>query len=180
VRRAARSGTAASLLAALLASALLAGCETDRDPRAGGFIEGVTNLSNGGYDSYVGERRVELQKSENQAEILQARAQSITAEKEALDRELAAASDELTSLQERLKALQGDLDWKRRRSAAERRKLDEATKKATEARARIDAMKAEAKTAAPTSVATQREGVDDLKSLIGSVAAMVNDLSKSR
>lgn len=174
--RAARYGT----VAALLASALLAGCETNRDPRAGGFIEGVTNLSNGGYDSYVGERRATLQKSEDQAEILQARAQSITAEKEALDRELQAASDELTSLQKRLKALQGDLAWKRARSVNERRKLDEATKKATEARAKIDAMKAAEKTATPPSVATRREGVDDLKTLIGSVAALVNDLSGSR
>lgn len=170
----------ASVLAALLASTLLSGCETDRNPRAGGFIEGVTNLSNGGYDSYVGERRVQLQKSEDRAEVLQARAQSITAEKEALDRELQAASDELTSLQNRLKALQDDLDWKRARSVNERRKLDAATKKATEARAKIDAMKAAEKTATPPSVATRREGVDDLKSLIGSVAAIVNDLSESR
>lgn len=168
------------MLATLLGSMLLVGCETDRDPRAGGFIEGVTNLSNGGYDSYIGERRVELQKSENQAEVLQARAQSITAEKEALDRELQSASDELTALQKRLKALQDDLDWKHQRSVAERRKLDEATKKAAAARARLDAMKATAKTAAPRSVAARRESVDDLKSLIGSVAAMVNDLSGSR
>jgi len=180
VRRAVRPVSLASLFAALLAAALLSGCETNRDPRAGGFIEGVTNLNNGGYESYVGERRVQLQKSENQAEVLQARAQSIAAEKEALDRELQAASDELTLLQKRLKALQDDLAWKRTRSVNERRKLDEASKKATEARAKIDAMKAAEKTAAPPSVVTQREGVDDLKSLIGSVAAMVNDLSGSR
>jgi chromosome segregation ATPase len=168
--------TVTSALAILLAGTLLSGCETDRDPRAGGFIEGVTNLSNGGYESYVGERRVQLQKSESQAEILQARAQSITAEKETLDRELAAASDELTSLQIRLMALQDDLDWKSRRSAQERQKLDAANKKATEARAKVDALK----TKAPGSVDAQRESIADLKSLIDSVAGMVSDLSGAR
>jgi hypothetical protein len=41
--------------AALLAALLLPGCQTDNDPRAGGFIEGVSNLSSGGYETYVGE-----------------------------------------------------------------------------------------------------------------------------
>ena len=68
-------------IGALLAVVMLAGCETDRDPRAGGFIEGVTNLSTGGYDSYVAERRDDLKKTQDEGAILQARAQSITAEK---------------------------------------------------------------------------------------------------
>jgi chromosome segregation ATPase len=159
--------------AALLAALLLPGCQTDNDPRAGGFIEGVSNLSSGGYETYVGERQARLNTTQDQAKTLEARAQSIAAERDALDRALQDASDELYGLQRRLGDLRRNLDTTRRQTDAERRRLDEATRKAASARAKIDALRAEP----TTSVSARRESVDDLKALIGSVAAMVKELS---
>lgn len=173
MRRAGRLAVSRGASAILLAALLLAGCETDRDPRAGGFIEGVTNLSNGGYDAYVGERKAQLGATQDEAKILQARAQSIAAERAALDRDLQDASDELGRLQQRLSALQRNLEATQRQTDAERQKLAEAIRKAATARSRIDELRAEP----AASVVSRRESVDDLKALIGSVAKMVKDLS---
>ena len=168
-----QAGPTGTLLPLLLAGALLAGCQTDGDPRGGGFIDGVTNLSTGGYDKYVGERQGELKASQDEAKVLEARAQSIEAERKALDRELKEASDELSVLQQRLSVLQSDLEAKRRLAEAEREKLDEATKKAAAARKKINTMKAQQ----PGSVESQRESIQDLKKLIGGVASLVKELS---
>ena len=163
----------AALPACVLAALLLPGCQTDNDPRAGGFIEGVTNLSSGGYDTYVGERQARLNTTQDQAKTLEARAQSIATERAALDRELQDASDALGRLQQRLGDLRRNLDSTRRQTDAERRRLDEATRKAAAARTKIDILRTEP----TTSVSARRESVDDLKALIGSVAAMVKELS---
>lgn len=157
-----------------IAAALLSGCETDRDPRAGAFIDGVTNLSTGGYRDYVKERQDDLRKTKDEANTLEARARSITAEREELERELKQASDELTGLQKRLADLQENLAAKRQMSADQRRKLDEADRRAKIARKRVSRLRA----GAPQSVEAQRQSIADLKSLIGSVGAMVQDLSR--
>jgi len=157
-----------------IAAALLFGCETERDPRAGGFIDGVTNLSTGGYRDYVKERQDDLKNSQDRANILEARARSITAEREELERELKQASDELTGLQKRLADLQENLTAKRQMSADQRRQLDEADRRAKFARKRVSRLRA----GAPQSVEAQRQSIADLKSLIGSVGAMVQDLSR--
>ncbi len=161
------------LLAALTVAMLLGGCETNQDPRAGGFVEGVTNLSTGGYDAYLRERRAGLHGSQDEADILDARARSIAAERDALENELRAASDELTQLQQRLSTLQRKLTSTRQQSAAEKQKFEEANRQATLARKRIDALQREM----PAATGTRRESIDDLKALIGSVAAMVKELS---
>lgn len=160
-------------MAVLCAAALLAGCGTDRDPRTGGFIDGVANLSTGGYDAYVKERRAKLDARQEESQILEARARAITAEREALDRELEGASGELTRLQDRLDALQSDLATTHRRTDIQRRKLAEAKQNAERARKRIR----ELSKGPLASVEARRRSVDDLKALIGSVAAMVEDLS---
>ncbi len=163
-----------ALIGAAFASVLLSGCETERDPRAGGFIDGVTNLSTGGYRGYVKERQDDLRKSQDEANTLEARARSITAERKELERELQQASDELAGLQKRLAELRETLAAKRQMSAAQRRNLDEADRRATVARTRVGALRA----GAPQSVEAQRKSIADLKSLIGSVGAMVRDLSR--
>jgi len=161
------------LLAVLTVAVLLGGCETNQDPRAGGFVEGVTNLSTGGYDAYLRERRAGLHGSQDEANILEERARSIAAERDALESELRASSDELTRLQQRLSTLQRELTSIRRQSAAEKQKFEEANRRATVARERIDALQRDM----PAAIGARRESIDDLKALIGSVAAMVKELS---
>jgi len=162
------------LIGAGIAAALLSGCETERDPRSGAFIDGVTNLYSGGYRDYVKERQDDLQKTQDKANTLEARARSIKAEREELERELQQASDELTGLQKRLADLQENLAANRQLSAVQRKKLDEADRRAKLARTRVSTLR----TGAPQSVEAQRQSIADLKSLIGSVGAMVQDLSR--
>jgi chromosome segregation ATPase len=161
------------LPAVLTVAMMLGGCETNQDPRAGGFVEGVTNLSTGGYDAYLRERRAGLHGSQDEANILDERARSIAAERDALESELRAASDELTRLQQRLSTLQRALTSTRQQSAAEKQKFEEANRRAASARERIDALQRNM----PAAIGTRRESIDDLKTLIGSVAAMVEELS---
>ena len=118
------------LIGAGIAAALLSGCETEQDPRSGAFIDGVTNLYTGGYRDYVNERQDDLQKTQDRANTLEARARSITAEREELERELQQASDELAGLQKRLADLQENLGAKRQLSTVQRKKLDEADRRA--------------------------------------------------
>jgi chromosome segregation ATPase len=161
------------LLAVLTIAMLLGGCETNQDPRAGGFVEGVTNLSTGGYDAYLRERQAGLHGSQDEADILDARARAIAAERDALENELRAASDELTQLQQRLSTLQRKLTSTRQQSASEKQKFEEANRQATLARERIDALQRDKQAA----TGARRESIDDLKALIDSVAAMVEELS---
>lgn len=162
------------LVGAGVAAALLSGCETNRDPRAGAFIDGVTNLSTGGYRDFVKERQDDLKKSQDRSSVLEARARSIAAEREELERELRQASDELAGLQQRLRDLRENLAAKRQLSGPRQRKLDEADRKAKAARTQVTTLRA----GAPQSVEAQRQSIADLKALIGSVGAMVQDLSR--
>lgn len=160
-------------LALLIAATLIASCQTDSDPRAGGFIDGVTGLATGGYDAYVEKRTDRLGETQDHANVLQARAGAIAAEKAALEAELRHASDELTLLQRRLVDLRNDLTKTRRRTAAEKEKLEQANRNAATARARIESLQEEE----PASVAARRDSIDNLRALIQGVAAMVNELS---
>ncbi len=160
-------------LALVVGLPLLTGCKTDRDPRTGGFFDGVENLTSGGYDDFVREKRYELSATHEESAILLARAQMIQGERDALDRELESVARELRSLQDRLAIRRAALDATQNATAAERRRLEEAENKARLAQLRFDKFQQEP---AP-SIATARQEVDDLKHLIGTIGTMVNELS---
>ena len=162
-------------LALVVALPLLAGCKTDRDPRTGGFFDGVNNLASGGYDDFVQDKRNELHATQQEAQVLEARAQVIQAERDALDTDLQTVARDLQQLRDRLAIRRAELDATENATEAERRKLDEAEKRLKLAQTRYDTYKQ-----APTpSVKSARQEVDDLKHLIGTIGAMVNDLSNT-
>jgi hypothetical protein len=169
-RRPCRPLCAVALVAAL---SLVAACKTDSDPRKGGFISGVTNLATGGYDSYVEEKRDELEASEAESQTLEARARAIEVEREALDRDIDEAARRLGLLQERLAFLHDKLAATEQTTADERRKLEEAREKAEAAQDRLGVLRR----GETQSIEVRRQGVGDLKDLIASVALMVDDLS---
>ena len=160
-------------LLALLTLPLLAGCQTNQDPRSGGFVEGVVNLSTGGYDAYTEERRQELETKQEEARTLEARAAAIEAEKDALDKELASAAKELEGLQKILDRLRLELDSAETARSEERARLAEAQARAQQAGKRLTELREDGDYA----VESRQTEVKDLKKLIGSVALMVSELS---
>jgi len=161
-------------IAIAVGAMLLFGCEqTNKDPRSGGFISGVSNLATGGYDSFVKDKEGELKTSQDRADTLEARARAISAERDALDRELQDVALDLERLQEKLAGLAARGEATRTRTAEERRKLKEAQARAKEAGNRLGTLRGDR----TRSVAAQRQSIDDLKALIGNVAVMVNELS---
>ncbi len=168
-----RPGSALAGLALLVAPPLLAGCQTDRDPRTGGFIDGVDNVVSGGYDAFVQEKRDELEVIQEESLVLEARAQGIEAERDALDRQLEHAARELKLLQGRLAAKRAEFDAAKQATAAERRRLEAAESKAKLAQARLGTYRQD-----PTqSIEAARKEVDDLKNLIVTIGTMVSELS---
>ncbi len=168
-----RSGLKLAGLTLLIALPLLGGCQTDRDPRTGGFIDGVDNLTSGGYDAFVEEKNVELETTQEESQVLEARARTIEAERDALDRELEDAARELKQLQDRLAAKQAELDATAQATEAQRRKLQRAQKKAQLAQTHLNEYRQDR----TQSNEVSRKKVDDLKNLIGAIGAMVNELS---
>lgn len=162
-------------LALVVVLALVTGCKTDRDPRTGGFFDGVNNLASGGYDDFVQEKRNELHATQTEATVLQARANAIQAERDALDRELSLMVLDLERLEERLAARRLELDQTTEDTALERQKLAEVEERIRQAQARYTAVRQ----APAASVATARQDVDDLKHLIGTIGTMVDALSST-
>ena len=160
-------------LLALLTLPLLTGCQTNQDPRSGGFVDGVVNLSTGGYDAYTEERRQELETQQEEARTLEARAAAIEAERDALDEELASAAKELEGLQKSLERLRLTLDSAEAAKSKERARLAEAQARAQQAGKRLTDLRE----AGDYAVESRRTEVKDLKDLIGSVALMVSELS---
>lgn len=161
-------------LAIAVGAVLLLGCEqTNKDPRSGGFISGVSNLATGGYGTYVESKKGELKTKQDRADTLEARARSISAERDALDRELEDVARDLERLQEKLAGLTIQRNATRTQTGEERRKLEEAQARTKEARNRLGTLRSDR----TRSVAAQRQSIDDLKALIGNVAVMVNELS---
>lgn len=162
-------------LALVVGLPLLTGCKTDRDPRTGGFFDGVNNLASGGYDDFVQEKRNELNTTQEESLMLEARAQVIQGERDALDRELELVARDLRLLHDRLAVRRAELDATENATTAQRRKLEEAENKVRLAQLRFDTYRQ-----APTpSITAARQEVDDLKHLIGTIGTMVNDLSSS-
>ncbi len=170
-----RSHWARSGLALAVLLPLLAGCKTDRDPRTGGFFDGVNNLATGGYDDFVAEKRHELQATQNEASVLNARASAIEAERAALDRELAAMALDLEHLQKRLATRRLELDKTTTVTALEREKLAAAEERIRQAQARFT----QAREAPAPSIGAARQDVDELKHLIGTIGVMVDELSST-
>lgn len=163
-----------ALCAALaIALPLVAGCQTESDPRKGGFISGVTNLATGGYDAYVEEKKDELDATQEESQTLEARARAIAAEREALDRDIDEAARRLGSLQERLASLSDKLEATGQARSDERKRLDEAQEKAKAAQDRLGALRR----GETQSIEAKRQDVGELQSLIAGVALMVDALS---
>ncbi len=160
-------------LALLIALPLQAGCQTDRDPRTGGFIDGVDNLVSGGYSDFVQEKRNELDTTQDEALVLEARAQAIQSERDALDHELEYVARDLKLLQDRLIARRAEFDAAKQATAAERRRLEEAESKTKLAQIRFEAYRQDR----TQSIEAARKEVDDLKNLIGTIGAIVSELS---
>ena len=160
--------------AALCVLSLLLGCETNQDPRSGGFVDGVVNLSTGGYEDYTEERRSEQQTAEEEARLLESRAAKIEAERQALDRELESAAQELSALQDSLGRLRVKLAATNEAKAAAQARLAEATGRAKQAAKRLTRLREEPN----YSVVTRQTEVKELKGLISSVALMVDELSE--
>ncbi len=159
---------------ALCALSLLLGCETSRDPRSGGFVDGVVNLSTGGYEEYTGERRVEQDAAEEEARLLEARAAKIEAERQELDRELESAAQELSALQDSLGKLRAKLAATNTAKAAAQARLTEAEARAKQAAKRLTLLRGEP----DYSIVSRQTEVKELKGLISSVALMVSELSE--
>ncbi len=160
-------------LALLVALPLLAGCQTDRDPRTGGFFDGVDNLVSGGYGAFVEEKRDELEATQEESRVLEARAQEFEAERDSLGRQLEHAAGELKLLHERLAAKRAELDAAKGATATERRRLEEAEGKAKLTQARLEKYRQ----GPAQSIEAARKEVDDLKNLIGTIGTMVSELS---
>ncbi len=161
-------------VALVIALPLVAACKTESDPRKGGFVSGVTHLATGGYDTYVQEKRDQLEAGEAESQTLEARARAIEVERDALDRDIDEAARRLGALQERLASLHDRLAATEQTTTDERRKLEEAREKAEAAQHRLGALRR----GETQSIEARRQGVGDLKDLIASVALMVDDLSK--
>ncbi len=169
-----RPGPGLRAVAALaIALPLAAGCQTESDPRKGGFISGVTNLTTGGYDAYVEGKKDELDATQEESQTLEARARSIAAEREALDRDIDQAARRLGAVQVLLASLSGQLEATGQALSYERKKLDEAQEKAKAAQDRLGALRR----GETRSIEAKRQDVGELQSLIASVALMVDALS---
>lgn len=160
-------------VALALALPLAAGCQTESDPRKGGFISGVSNLTSGGYDAYVEGKKDELDATREESQTLEARARTIAVEREALDRDIDAAARRLGSLQERLASLSDELESTGQARSDERGKLDEAQEKAKAAQDRLGALRR----GETRSIEAKRQDVGELQKLIAGVALMVDALS---
>ncbi len=158
---------------AFCALSLLLGCETKQDPRSGGFVDGVVNLSTGGYEDYTEERRAEQEAAEEEARLLEARAATIEAERRELDRELESAAQELSALQDSLGKLRVKLAATKEAKAAEQARLAEAEAQAKHAAKRLAQLRKEP----DYSIVSRQTEVKELKGLISSVALMVDELS---
>ncbi len=165
--------TLCTVVALVLALPLVAGCQTESDPRKGGFISGVSNLTSGGYDAYVEGKKDELDTTREESQTLEARARTIAAERDALDRDIDAAARRLGSLQERLVSLSDELEATGQARSDERRKLDEAQEKAKAAQDRLGALRR----GETRSIEAKRQDVGELQKLIAGVALMVDALS---
>lgn len=168
-----RRGRPRHIRLGLLALLLLTGCQTNQDPRSGGFVDGVVNLSTGGYDAYTEDRRQELEAEQEEARTLEARAAAIEAERDALDEELASAAKELEGLQKSLDRLRLELDSAETAKSEERARLAKAQARAQQARKRLTELREDGDYA----VESRQSEVKGLKDLIGSVALMVSELS---
>jgi chromosome segregation ATPase len=96
---------------AILAPLVLAACVTSDDPRAGGFIGGISGLSSGAYDRRVQDRQdatsalqAENEALERRAKEVQGRRVAATQDREAAARLLTTLQGDLTSLKQKLAA----------------------------------------------------------------------------
>ena len=160
--------------AAFCALSLLLGCETKQDPRGGQLVDGMVNLSTGGYEDYTQQRRAEQEAAEEEARLLEARAAKIEAERQELDRELESAARELSALQDSLGRLRVKLAATNEAKAAAQARLTEAEARAKQAAKRLTQLREQPE----YSIVSRQTEVDELKGLISSVALMVSELSE--
>ena len=160
--------------AAFCALSLLLGCETKQDPRGGQLVDGLVNLSSGGYEDYTKERQAEQEAVEEEARLLEARAAKIEAERQELDRELESAAQELSVLQDSLGKLRVKLAATNEAKAAAHSRLTEAEARAKQAAKRLTQLREEP----DYSVVSRQTEVKELKGLISSVALLVSELSE--
>lgn len=153
---------------------LLLGCETNQDPRSGGFVHGAVNLSTGRYEDYTEERRAEQEAAEQETRLLEARAAKIEAERQELDRELESAARELSTLQDSLGELRVKLAATNEAKAAVQARLTKAEARAKQAAEQLTQLREEL----DYSLVSRQTEVEELKGLISGVALMVDELSE--
>lgn len=152
----------------LAAAALLSACAGSGDPHDGGFITGVTNLVNGGYQDRVDQREAQVSSLSAEQAQLQASASSIRHEQAQVDRDLATARGRLSQIDRRIAALRS------RVSAADAARLSDAEQQLTKARRKAD------EASNPARPASERAAdVADLQQVLNSVGGLVDDISRT-
>lgn len=109
MRRPWKSLASASRAALALGSLALGACQTNDDPAEGGLIDGIANLSTGGYQKRLDERQSTLTEAEQRQATLRDEAAAADARRARAASELAAAETQLASLDGELRELSDEL-----------------------------------------------------------------------
>jgi chromosome segregation ATPase len=157
-----------SRLLPLAATLLLAACAGTGDPHDGGFITGITNLANGGYQQRIDQREAQVASLSAEQAQLRAQADAIRQEQAEVDRDLAAARSRLSQLDRRIAALRS------RVSAADAARLSDAQKRLQKARLTADEASNPGRPAA-----ARAADVADLQQVLDSVGGLVDDISRT-
>jgi chromosome segregation ATPase len=96
-------------IAAASAMIALAGCETTTDPAKGGFISGLQNLNNSGYEQRVGERKAAAEDMLDENTRKQRELERVRAQSAALASQRSEAETKLGGLQKDINAMSARL-----------------------------------------------------------------------
>ncbi len=111
----------------LVASVLVTACQTVDDPHQGGFLNGVWNLTTGGYDSRISTKKIQVEEQQQEQAALDRQLQQ-------LGNQLEQSERQLQEVEQRLAALDKDISVNRRQLRSETAKLTLAQTRAREIR----------------------------------------------
>jgi len=89
--------------------ALVAGCSTSDDPAAGGFLNGVSGLASGGYQTRVDERQSDVDTEQSRAASLAGQQSAVAAQTASVGAQIDSLRDELTRLRIQIANQQAEL-----------------------------------------------------------------------
>lgn len=120
-----------TLLLALGATLALSACQTNQDPSQGGFLSGVSNLSNGTYERRVQERQETLENEQDvnlqrnrSVERLNAQSADVRASRNAAEADYIEMNRELNSLRAKLAKAEAANASKKAEAAALQQQID--------------------------------------------------------